>query len=758
MTVYSAFASSILGMTSQAHSLSTISQNIANVSTGGFKRTETRFQTVLSDTIGNGRDFGGVLPKDVQMISKQGLIYTTARDLDLAIVGDGFFVVSDKVTGGDTFYSRDGSFDTLINTATASTGTGSSSSVPGYIVDKNGYYLMGWAPNTGTQVFPTSGTPTAMRIDPDYFANTFESTSKAELGLNLPAGATPTPAVAQVDTVTLAGTPAVGNTYGVTVNGTAYSYTWGAGSTVDIARDALIASITADTALPVTARSNGVGILTLTADTAGTAFTSSVSATGAATATDTTTIANKTAAAAHAAAVATVNSGGAAPAGYYSYSIGVVDSAGAKQSVRFNFTRTAQNSWQVSATHSQTPVKQVDTVTLGGAVEPGDSYTVTVGGTTYSYTRSGATTTVDTARDALIASINADTNAKAVAASGGTGIITLTAKTAGTAITSSASATNVTSTADNTATPASIQVAGPALAQIDDVTIAGTIEAGDIYSITVNGTTFSYALTATDTLNTARDALIALINADTALPVTASSNGAGVVRLTADAVNTAFTRSASATNIGGGAANTASVATTTANTPNYTTTSTTTIPFTNTGFAGTASGSTVTPPSAISFALTFNGGSTVSFDLDIAAMTQFDSDFIALTKNTNGFEKSKLERLAWDEKGYLVGNFSNENSRRLYRVPLANFVSPDTLLMKSGMVFEETPESGPPKIEAADVSGRAGFSPGAIEQSNVDIAEEFTRMIMTQAAYNANSVAFKTNDELTVTARDLFKG
>ena len=649
MTVYSAFAPSILGMQSQAHSLSTISQNVANATTGGFKKTETRFQTVLSDTIGQGQDFGGVLPKDIQMISKQGLIYTTARDLDLAIVGQGFFVVSNALTGGNTFYSRDGSFDMQVTTA--STG-GSSTSVPGYLVDKNGFYLMGWAPNTNG-VFPTSGTPTAMRIDPDYFANTFESTTKAEIGLNLPAGA---------DLITN-----------------------------------------------------------------------------------------------HATAVTTVNSGGTAPAGYHSYSIGVIDSAGKKQSVRFNFTRNAQNSWQVSATHSQTPVKQVDTVTLAGAVEPGDSYAVTVSGTTYTYTHTGATAAIDTARDALIALINADTSAKAAATSGGTGIITLTAKTAGTAITSSASATNVASTNDNTANGVNITPAGVGVAQVDDVTIAGTIEAGDVYSITVNGTTFSYALTATDTLNTARNALVTLINADAVLPVTAS-NVASVVRLTADVVNTPFTRTQAATNIGGGAANTKAVATTTANTPNYTTTATTTIPFTNTGFAGTASGSTVTPPNAISYALTFSGGSTVSFNLDVAAMTQFDSGFLALTQTTNGFEKSSLERLSWDEKGYLIGGFTNDNSRRLYRVPLANFVSPNNLEMLSGMVFRETEKSGPPKIEAADVSGRAGFSPGAIEQSNVDIAEEFTRMIMTQAAYNASSVAFRTNDEMTMTARDLFKG
>jgi flagellar hook protein FlgE len=168
------------------------------------------------------------------------------------------------------------------------------------------------------------------------------------------------------------------------------------------------------------------------------------------------------------------------------------------------------------------------------------------------------------------------------------------------------------------------------------------------------------------------------------------------------------------------------------------------------------SGQLTSPTSPISFSLTFSS-STASFTLDVANMTQYAADFLALSQNSNGFEKSNLERLYWDEKGYLNGAFTNNNSRRLYQAPLANFVSPNNLRELSGMVFEETDLSGSATVKAADASGRAGFSPGAIEQSNVDIAEEFTRMIQAQAVYNANSVAFRTNDELTITARDLAK-
>jgi hypothetical protein len=131
--------------------------------------------------------------------------------------------------------------------------------------------------------------------------------------------------------------------------------------------------------------------------------------------------------------------------------------------------------------------------------------------------------------------------------------------------------------------------------------------------------------------------------------------------------------------------------------------------------------------------------------------------FLAAMQDTNGFEKSDLMRTTWDDQGFLVGHFTNDNSRKLYQVPLANFISPNSLHMKSGMLFEQTAESGAPTVQGVGASERAVFAPAAIEQSNVDVAQEFSRMIMTQAAYNASSVSFRTVDEMTMTARDLAK-
>jgi len=198
---YSLFQSSTLGMMSQAHALNTIGSNIANVGTGGFKKTETRFETVLSNAVRTGAGansavsfaspetaLGGVKPKDYQIIDQQGIVTSTTRDLDLAIVGDGFFQVSpDLQVSGQIFYTRDGSFE--INVAGVSTTStdsfGNTFTIQeGYLADKNGNFLLGVAPDTTGQFTSTTAAP--MRVDQFAFANQFTATTAAAIGFNLP--------------------------------------------------------------------------------------------------------------------------------------------------------------------------------------------------------------------------------------------------------------------------------------------------------------------------------------------------------------------------------------------------------------------------------------------------------------------------------------------------------------------------------------------------------------------------------------------
>lgn len=200
---YSLFQSSTLGMMSQAHALNTIGNNIANVSTGGFKKTETRFQTVLSNTVntGAGADaavsfaspesaLGGVTPKDYQIVDQQGIVTGTARDLDLAIVGGGFFQVSPTLqVDSNILFTRDGSFNINVAgpTETSVDSFGNTFTIQeGYLADKNGYFLLGIPADPTTGDFSISGTAAPMRVDQYAFIDQFQPTTVANISFNLP--------------------------------------------------------------------------------------------------------------------------------------------------------------------------------------------------------------------------------------------------------------------------------------------------------------------------------------------------------------------------------------------------------------------------------------------------------------------------------------------------------------------------------------------------------------------------------------------
>lgn len=184
------FQASVLGMRAQAHKLNTIGYNVANVNTGGFKRTDTHFETLLSDNQFQQHDLGGVKPYARATNDIQGRIQQSNNILDLAIVGQGFFAVQPGLTTtDDIFYTRDGAFE--VSTADGSTSSvtaddGSTITVSnGYLADKNGLFLLG-SPIAADGTF-SSGAAAPMRVDQFAFINVGQATTQAVLELNLPA-------------------------------------------------------------------------------------------------------------------------------------------------------------------------------------------------------------------------------------------------------------------------------------------------------------------------------------------------------------------------------------------------------------------------------------------------------------------------------------------------------------------------------------------------------------------------------------------
>lgn len=109
----------------------------------------------------------------------------------------------------------------------------------------------------------------------------------------------------------------------------------------------------------------------------------------------------------------------------------------------------------------------------------------------------------------------------------------------------------------------------------------------------------------------------------------------------------------------------------------------------------------------------------------------------------NGFAAGQLESIAVSDKGRIVGTYSNGRTLDLAEVTLAQFSGSNFLKRVDGGAFEVTAESGPPTYGAG-----GKISGSALEGSNVDIADEFTKLIVTQQAYSANTRVVTTSNQM----------
>ena len=101
-----------------------------------------------------------------------------------------------------------------------------------------------------------------------------------------------------------------------------------------------------------------------------------------------------------------------------------------------------------------------------------------------------------------------------------------------------------------------------------------------------------------------------------------------------------------------------------------------------------------------------------------------------------------------DSNGQLLAQYSNGQSQLLAQLVLTRFPNPQGLARLGNNVFSPTAESGTAIQGSPSSNGLGRIISGAIEQSNVDLGEEFVDMIITQRAFQANSRAITTSDEM----------
>jgi flagellar hook protein FlgE len=144
--------------------------------------------------------------------------------------------------------------------------------------------------------------------------------------------------------------------------------------------------------------------------------------------------------------------------------------------------------------------------------------------------------------------------------------------------------------------------------------------------------------------------------------------------------------------------------------------------------------------------------SSITFDFGeiggVDGVSQFASPTNVAFVNQNGAEVGELNSVSIDEQGYVIAAFTNGEERRLYRLPVATFANPAALDPRSGNVYASTDASGEFNLREAGMGGAGVVAPSALEAANVDLAEEFTKMIVTQRAYSANAKIINTTDQM----------
>jgi flagellar hook protein FlgE len=161
-----------------------------------------------------------------------------------------------------------------------------------------------------------------------------------------------------------------------------------------------------------------------------------------------------------------------------------------------------------------------------------------------------------------------------------------------------------------------------------------------------------------------------------------------------------------------------------------------------------ATTSTVISLTGIDWTDTISGAADSDIDFDIASLTQFASDFSVAFVEQNGAELGLRTGIKIDADGTVTATFSNGQSRPIFKIPLATFTNPNGMQSRTGNVFIATDESGDFNLREAGLSGAGVLSPSALESSNVDLADEFSRMIITQRAFSGGTKVITTADQM----------
>jgi flagellar hook protein FlgE len=134
--------------------------------------------------------------------------------------------------------------------------------------------------------------------------------------------------------------------------------------------------------------------------------------------------------------------------------------------------------------------------------------------------------------------------------------------------------------------------------------------------------------------------------------------------------------------------------------------------------------------------------------VDLSGMTQFGGANTMTAPDQNGFALGSLQSFQLGNDGTIMGVYSNGLRQPLGRLALASFNNPGGLEKAGNSSFRVGDNSGVAQVGMAGQGGRGVLNSGALEMSNVDLAEEFTGLIVAQRGFQANSRVITSSDEI----------
>lgn len=166
----------------------------------------------------------------------------------------------------------------------------------------------------------------------------------------------------------------------------------------------------------------------------------------------------------------------------------------------------------------------------------------------------------------------------------------------------------------------------------------------------------------------------------------------------------------------------------------------------------------------ISFNLSFAGAGSQAITIDFGTydkskgVTQFDDTTVSVTTfDQNGIPRGSFQSLSIDENGYVALNYDNGRTRTIAQIPVVQFFAQDKLQRVTGGAYEQTLASGSARYSAPGTNGAGTVVGNALEGSNVDIADEFTKMIQAQQVYSANAKTITTTNNMMQEAINIIR-